>query len=102
MSTQHQSEYERYVRTCKLRGCLKRGYYQPWLYFSADALTWRVLKLTRFLFCEDHKRDIGPEDLITGKGLIGENVWTSIEGAFATHGLPVPLKELTLMEWRDG
>lgn len=96
------NEYERHIRTCRLKGCLGRGYYQPWFYFSADGENYRVLKLKRFLFCEEHMKSLGPNDFLSGDvQLAGKNMWGHIESAFAKAGRPVPLKELTLMEWRD-
>jgi len=95
------SEFEQYYRTCVLRGCGRRAYYQPWFYFSADSEHYLVLKMTKYLFCERHKNVLGPHDFITGKGVVGEDIWKNIEDSFAKAGRPVPLKELTLMEWRD-
>ena len=96
-----QQEYEKKFRTCRMNSCLKRGYWQPWLYFSAGGEQYRCLKLLKYLFCDDHMKEFGLEDFISGKGIVGEDIWTNIEKSFVAAGRPVPLKELTLLEWRN-
>jgi len=72
-----------------------------YFYFSHDGDKYWGFPLKKFIFCDKHKAELGIEDFLTGaRNIFGSDTWVSIEKSFAESGRPVPLKELTIMQWR--
>jgi hypothetical protein len=95
-------EYSTKVRTCIMRGCLGQGHNEPLLGLSYDGSHYVYMAFPGWLMCDYHRDQVDISDLLDG------NVWGKngtafdlVKQSFKNRNLHVPLRELTLIKWRE-
>lgn len=96
-------EYSDHVRTCIMRGCLGRGYYEPTLGLSYDGATYAHMAFPGWLMCDFHHNQVGLEDLVDGQveGKGGVTAFELIQNSFKKHDKKAPDRQYTTLSWKD-
>lgn len=98
MQPDDQKDYEALTRTCFIRGCGRRGYYQAVVLLSPDGERHKPLLLKGWLFCEGHAKVMDIRDLVGGPM---DPSWRRIQELFRARGFDVPMLNYTKLAWRD-
>lgn len=90
-------DFDHQYRVCKVKGCGRRGRWEPILCISMDGVRYAKLPMKR-IFCDHCKGSIGLE---VGGELLTQETWSLIRMQFIKKGIEPPIREFTYLEWRE-